>query len=61
MRPMVLREVAERLELHEFTVSRVTSGKYYGHYRRVLMSLSFLCLGLGTETGHSASHWRCGR
>jgi RNA polymerase sigma-54 factor len=28
MRPMILRNIAEAIEMHESTVSRVTSGKY---------------------------------
>ena len=28
MRPMILRDIAEAIEMHESTVSRVTSGKY---------------------------------
>jgi RNA polymerase sigma-54 factor len=55
MRPMVLREVAERLELHESTVSRVTSGKYMATPQGTYELKFFFGSGLGTETGHSAS------
>lgn len=35
LKPMVLRDVAEALDLHESTVSRVTAGKFIGTPRAV--------------------------
>jgi RNA polymerase sigma-54 factor len=55
MRPMVLREVAEQLELHESTISRVTSGKYMATPQGTYELKFFFGSGLGTESGHSAS------
>jgi len=55
MRPMVLREVAEQLELHESTISRVTSGKYMATPQGTYELKFFFGSGLGTESGRSAS------
>ncbi|WP_039852452.1 RNA polymerase factor sigma-54 [Hylemonella gracilis] len=55
MRPLVLREIADELGLHESTISRVTTAKYmstpYGTYELKY----FFGSGLGTESGSSAS------
>ena len=55
MRPLVLREIADELGLHESTISRVTTAKYmatpYGTYELKY----FFGSGLGTETGGNAS------
>jgi RNA polymerase sigma-54 factor len=55
MRPLVLREIADELGLHESTISRVTTAKYmstpYGTYELKY----FFGSALGTETGGNAS------
>jgi RNA polymerase sigma-54 factor len=55
MKPMVLREIAEELGLHESTISRVTTAKYmhtpYGTYELKY----FFGSGLGTDSGNHAS------
>src|SRR5262249_28119514 len=40
LKPMVLRDVADQLELHESTVSRVTSNKYM-HSQRGIFELKY--------------------
>jgi RNA polymerase sigma-54 factor len=55
MKPMVLREIAEELGLHESTISRVTTAKYmhtpYGTFELKF----FFGSGLGTDSGNNAS------
>ena len=55
MRPLVLREIADELGLHESTISRVTTAKFmatpYGTYELKY----FFGSGLGTESGGNAS------
>jgi RNA polymerase sigma-54 factor len=55
MRPLVLREIADELGLHESTISRVTTAKYmatpFGTYELKF----FFGSALGTETGGNAS------
>jgi len=55
MRPLVLREIAEELDLHESTISRVTTAKYmltpFGIYELKF----FFGSGVATESGGSAS------
>ncbi len=55
MRPLVLREIADELGLHESTISRVTTAKYmstpYGTFELKYCFGS----GLGTDSGASAS------
>jgi RNA polymerase sigma-54 factor len=55
MRPLVLREIAEQLDLHESTVSRVTSQKYMLTPRGLFEFKYFFCSALGTEEGGAAS------
>jgi RNA polymerase sigma-54 factor len=55
MRPLVLREIAETLDLHESTVSRVTTQKFM-HTPRGLFELKyFFGSHVTTEAGGSAS------
>jgi RNA polymerase sigma-54 factor len=55
MRPLVLREIAETLGLHESTVSRVTTQKFM-HTPRGLFELKyFFGSHVATETGGAAS------
>ncbi|MCX7563610.1 RNA polymerase factor sigma-54 [Xanthomonadaceae bacterium XH05] len=55
MRPLVLREVAEELDLHESTISRVTTRKYLHTPRGTFEFKHFFSSGLATADGGSAS------
>jgi RNA polymerase sigma-54 factor len=55
MRPLVLREIAEGLELHESTVSRVTTQKFMHTPRGIFELKYFFGSHVTTETGGSAS------
>src|SRR5437870_466452 len=54
MRPLVLREIAETLSLHESTISRVTPQKYMPTPRGTLQLNSFLSSHVATEAGGAA-------
>lgn len=55
MRPLVLREIAEQLELHESTVSRVTTQKFMLTPRGIYELKYFFCSGIATENGGTCS------
>jgi RNA polymerase sigma-54 factor len=55
MRPLVLREIAETLSLHESTISRVTTQKYMATPRGTLELKYFFGSHVATETGGAAS------
>ncbi|MFO6420235.1 RNA polymerase factor sigma-54 [Hylemonella sp. W303a] len=55
MRPLVLREIADELGLHESTISRVTTAKYMSTPFGTYELKYFFGSGLGTESGSSAS------
>jgi RNA polymerase sigma-54 factor len=55
MRPLVLREIAETLTLHESTVSRVTTQKYMHTPRGIFELKYFFGSHVTTEAGGSAS------
>ena len=55
MRPMVLREIADELGLHESTISRVTTAKYMSTPFGTFELKYFFGSALGTETGGNAS------
>lgn len=55
MRPLVLREIAEALDLHESTVSRVTTQKFMHTPRGIFEFKYFFGSHVTTETGGSAS------
>jgi RNA polymerase sigma-54 factor len=55
MRPLVLREIAEQLELHESTISRVTTQKFMFTPRGIFEFKYFFGSGLSTETGGACS------
>ncbi|MDR1853447.1 MAG: RNA polymerase factor sigma-54 [Azoarcus sp.] len=55
MRPLTLREIADQLELHESTVSRVTTQKYMATPRGVFELKYFFGSHVATETGGAAS------
>jgi RNA polymerase sigma-54 factor len=55
LKPLTLRQVAEAIEMHESTVSRVTSNKYL-HCARGLFDLKyFFSSGVGSADGDGAS------
>ena len=55
MKPMVLRSVAETIEMHESTVSRVTTRKYMHTPRGIFEFKYFFSSHVGTEAGGECS------
>ncbi len=55
MRPLVLREIAEQLDLHESTISRVTTQKFMHTPRGIYEFKYFFGSGLATEAGGACS------
>jgi len=55
MRPLVLREIAEELELHESTISRITSNKYMHTPKGVVEFRYFFSSHVATSDGNDAS------
>ena len=55
MKPLVLREIAEELELHESTISRVTTQKYMHTPRGVFEFKYFFSSHVGTTDGGECS------
>jgi RNA polymerase sigma-54 factor len=55
LRPLTLREVAEVIEMHESTVSRVTNAKYCQTPRGVFPLKFFFSSGLETDDGDEVS------
>ena len=55
MRPLTLREVADAIEMHESTVSRVTSNKYLLCERGLFDLKYFFGSGVGSEDGEGAA------
>jgi RNA polymerase sigma-54 factor len=55
LKPLTLREVAEVIEMHESTVSRVTNEKYVQTPRGVLPLKFFFSSGLSTTSGEDVS------
>ena len=55
MRPLVLREIADELGLHESTISRVTTAKYMSTPFGTFELKYFFGSSLGTEAGGNAS------
>jgi RNA polymerase sigma-54 factor len=55
MRPLVLREIAEAVELHESTISRVTTQKYMFTPRGIFELKYFFGSSCATETGGACS------
>jgi DNA-directed RNA polymerase specialized sigma54-like protein len=55
MRPLVLREIADILGLHESTVSRVTSQKYMATPRGIFELKYFFGSHVATDTGGACS------
>ncbi|MBM3386904.1 MAG: RNA polymerase factor sigma-54 [Betaproteobacteria bacterium] len=55
MRPLVLREIADELGMHESTISRVTTAKYMTTPQGTFELKHFFGSGLGTDSGSAAS------
>jgi RNA polymerase sigma-54 factor len=55
MRPMVLRDIAEAIEMHESTVSRVTTNKYMHTPRGVLEFRFFFSSHVAGDAGEQSS------
>ncbi len=55
MKPLVLREIADELGLHESTISRVTTAKYLASPMGTFELKYFFGSSLNTETGGNAS------
>lgn len=55
MRPMILRDVSESLDIHESTVSRATSGKYMLTPLGMFELKYFFSAELGTDSGVNTS------
>jgi RNA polymerase sigma-54 factor len=55
MKPMVLRDIAEELEMHESTISRVTTNKYMHTPRGVYEFKFFFSSHVGTSDGGECS------
>ena len=55
MRPLVLREIADELGLHESTISRVTTAKYMNTPFGTFELKYFFGSSLNTEAGGNAS------
>ena len=53
--PLTLQDVAEKIGMHESTVSRVTTNKYVQSPRGVLPLKYFFSSGLDTESGQTVS------
>ncbi|MFK8016475.1 MAG: RNA polymerase factor sigma-54 [Gammaproteobacteria bacterium] len=55
MSPMVLRDIAEELEMHESTISRVTTNKYMHTPRGIIEFRYFFSSHIGTDDGTELS------
>jgi len=55
LRPMILRDVAEDIEMHESTVSRVVNGKYMHTPQGIFEMRYFFHSGLGHASGSEVS------
>ena len=55
LKPLTLREVAEVIDMHESTVSRVTNEKFVQSPRGVLPLKYFFSSGLSTDSGEDVS------
>lgn len=55
LRPLTLKEIAEDIEMHESTVSRVTTGKYIGTPRGIFELKFFFSTALVSDSGMAHS------
>jgi RNA polymerase sigma-54 factor len=51
LKPLVLRNIAEKIEMHESTVSRVTSNKYINTPRGIFELKYFFTTAISSTTG----------
>jgi RNA polymerase sigma-54 factor len=56
LKPMIMREVADAVGVHETTVSRAVSGKYMATPQGVFETKYFFTSGYQTATGESLSN-----
>ena len=56
LKPMVLRDVAEAIEMHESTVSRVTNNKFIGTPRGIFELRYFFSRGISSADENGADH-----
>jgi len=54
LKPLILKDVAEEIEMHESTVSRVTSNKYINTPRGIYELKYFFSTSIGSSTGGSS-------
>jgi len=54
LKPLILRDIAEEIEMHESTVSRVTSNKYMATPRGIFELKYFFTTALGNSAGGEA-------
>lgn len=54
LKPLTLKDIAEEIEMHESTVSRVTTNKYIGTPRGIFELKFFFSTALGGEDGGAA-------
>ncbi|HID44285.1 MAG TPA: RNA polymerase factor sigma-54 [Chromatiaceae bacterium] len=55
MKPLILKDVAEAVEMHESTISRITTGKYMHTPKGVLEFKYFFSSHINTDSGDQAS------
>lgn len=55
LKPLVLRDIAEKIEMHESTVSRVTNNKYIGTPRGIFELKYFFSSGIAGSDGETHS------
>jgi RNA polymerase sigma-54 factor len=55
LRPLILKEIAERIGMHESTVSRVTTNKYIETPRGIFQLKYFFSSGIASSHGEAAS------
>lgn len=55
MKPMIQQELADELDMHESTISRVTTGKYMSTPRGIYELKYFFSTGLGNRNGSPCS------
>ncbi len=55
MKPLILKDVAEAVEMHESTISRITTGKYMHTPKGVLEFKYFFSSHISTDNGDQAS------
>jgi RNA polymerase sigma-54 factor len=55
MRPMILKDIAQAIDMHESTISRVTSGKYMHTPRGVFEFRYFFSSHVAGEEGEQSS------